>query len=136
MDVKKLLQLNYPLTGETLDNLQRREHKASFKAFEKKFANKSSISLSDLITYGSRDDSPSMQLSEEVVNKLVLIITERCRAVTVDKIRSRLSRPLSLVPSFWWCSRLTFHDNGLVEYTYGQDSGPEMVQIRKNILSN
>lgn len=135
MDVKQILQLNYPLLGETLDNLQRREHKASFKAFEKKFANKTSISLEDLIKYGRLDHGPSLQLTEEAVRKVLVLTTERCRAITVDKIRSRMSRPLSLLPNFWWCARINFYDNGLVDYTFGQDGGPEMIEIRKNILA-
>lgn len=136
MDVKQFLKMNYPLPGETLDNLQRRDQKASFRAFEKKYEGRDHINLSDLITYGSRDDSPSMQLTEEAVRKIVVLTTERCRAITVDKIRSRMSRPLSLLPNFWWCARISFYDNGLVDYTFGQDSGPEMIQIRKNILAN
>lgn len=135
MDVKQFLQLNYPLPGETLDNLQRREQKKSFKDFEKKFAGRDSISLEEIIKYGRREESPSMQLSEEAVRKLQVLLTERCRAVTVEKVGSRLSRPLSLLNNFWWCARINFYGNGLADYTNGQDGTAEILQIRKNILS-
>jgi len=136
MDVKQLLTLNYPLPGETLDNLQRREHRTSFRAFEKKFVSKTGISLEELIAFGNREDSPSMQLTDTAAQKLTLVLTGYCRAVTVEKVGRRLARPLSLMPRFPWGSRIHFLFDGSVTYTVNLGNAAELSEIRKNILSN
>lgn len=136
MDIKPLIELVYPFQGETLDNLSRREHRKSFAAFEKKFADRHDITLAELINYASRDDSPSLKLSEDAHRKMVCLLTECCRSDTVASISSRMARSLSLMPVFWYTGRLEFTDDYRATYTAGKDYSAEIPRIRKHIREN
>lgn len=133
MDIKPLLQLAFPQLGETLDNLRDPAHRRSLKEFEEKMAERGMVRLSDLINYGSRDDSPSLYLSDEARRKMLVLVTVGCRPATVAACSRWLGRSLSLMPSYWWCDRLTFEKDGRAEYCAGQGYPEEMKKVRSGM---
>ena len=133
MDVKPLLQLAFPRAGETLDNLASPVHRKAFKEFQKKVDERGVIRLSDLITFGSRSDSPSLYLSEDAQQKLLQLTTVKCRQATVEAIRRSLARSLSLMGNYGWCSRIYFEKNGAVTLCAAQDYDVDMREVRAGL---
>lgn len=136
MDIKPLIQLVYPTVGETLDNLYRREHIKSFREFQQKYADRNAISLRDLITYADREDAPSLQLSEQAQRRLVALLTERCRAPTVEKITRFAGRSMSLMPSYAWAEQIMFTKDHIIDFCAGQSYPDDIALIRKSIMAS
>jgi hypothetical protein len=133
MDVKSLLQLAFPHQGETLDNLRDTTHQRTFKEFEAKMVERGEVRLKDLINYGSREDSPSLYLSEEAQRKMLVLVTSGCRSATVSACGRWLGRSLSLMPCYGWADRLTFNKDGVATYCAASSYPEEMVMIRKGM---
>lgn len=104
--------------------------------FVEKYEAKDKVSLAALIDFGSREDTPSLMLTEEAARALTNQLCYRCRSDTWDSVYRRVRRTFGLFPRFHWAERIHFHSVTTVIYTGGQDCIAEIKRIRKDILGS
>lgn len=90
-------------------------------------------SLSDLIYRAKKGELPNSTLNESQIESLVSMIGSRCRSVTKDKLRRRLSVPLSCLKNYGIYGRVIIKDKH-ADYICGQDWNSEMKTLRECFL--
>lgn len=73
------------------------------------------------------------QLTFTDIDQLVALITHRCRAKTVSRVRSILTYSPSLIPEYGILARLIKEGEGW-DYVAGQDYSSEIKTVRECIL--
>lgn len=100
--------------------------------------NRDYLTLDDLIQFA--DYHPRCwKLSEELQNKIYLMVSNRMRKPGKVTLAAKINFGLGMWPAMWWASRIHIHPDGhkyagLVDYCAGQDMREEMKQIRNDIL--
>jgi hypothetical protein len=91
------------------------------------------ISLSNLIWEAKKLTSKKDRLSEKEIESIVALIGKGCRSETKEKLRRRLSLPLSLFTNHGIYQRLILNSDS-VEYNCGQSWNDEMRTLRECIM--
>ena len=118
MDVATVVILAWPVKPELIgiDQVTDPGQRRKVADFIVKCRAQRRLSLDELIRFAKRDNTPSIVLVEGVMEKLLAELTPRCRQHTIEGIRKRLTRPLSLFPHFAWSEYVLFGKAGEVSY--------------------
>lgn len=118
MDVTTVVILAWPAKPELIgiDQVEDPAQRRKVNDFIVKCRAQKHMSLDQLIKFAKRDNTPSLVLCEGVLRKLLAELTPRCRQHTIEGIRKRLTRPLSLFPHFAWSEYVLFGKAGEVFY--------------------
>lgn len=136
MDVLKLIKLAWPaFEGQTVMQATGRADRKALRDFINRWKGESTVPFDALINFGSRENGPSLVLSDDAQGGLFGFLSKGTRSTTREALGRRVERSLSLMPTYWWHRRVGFRENGTIDYTAGQDMSQEVPQIRKEFLT-